>query len=167
MALTLGTTSTAPTRDASAMAAPASLPVNVIAANEARRRAALSSYQEATAGGAAAQGRIEADRITASRDLAAALENARFQGMSSLASIGQARSPRFADRFRRQLTRQELRQRGELERQTAMQLSSVEEMMASARRARDRELLGLEADEVLQRTALDRIFTPPTFRSAQ
>jgi hypothetical protein len=162
----MSTTSTAPTRDASAISAPASLPVEVVAANEARRRAALSSYQEATARGVTEQGRIEADRVTSSRDLAATLENARFQGMSSLAGIGQARSPRFADRFRRQLTRQELRQRGELERQTAMQLSSVEEMMAAARQARDRQLLQIEGDEALQRTALDRIFTPPTFRSA-
>ena len=166
MALTLNTTSTAPTRDASAMAAPASLPVNVIAANEARRRAALSDYQEAAARGTADIGRVEAQRTIDSRNLAASLENARFQGMSALAGVGQARSPRFADRLRRELTRRELASRGEMERQAALQVGSIEEMMAAARRARDRQLLELEGDEVLQRTALDRIFAPPTFRTA-
>ena len=165
MALTLNTTSTAPTRDASDFAAPASLPVSVIAANEARRRAALSDYQEATARGTAEMGRIEANRALDSRGLAAALENSRFQGMSALAGMGQARSPRFADRLRRQLTRAELEARGRMERDAAMQMGSVEQMMAEARRARDRQLLGLETDEVLQRTALDRIFNPPTYRS--
>ena len=166
MALTLNTTSTAPTRDASALAAPASLPVNVIAANEARRRRALSDYEEATIGGMAQIGRLDADRIAQSRDLAAQAENARFQGMSALAGIGQARSPRFADRLRRELTRTELAQRGRMERETAMRIASVEETIAAARRARDRQLLELEGDEVLQRTALERIFTPPTFRTA-
>lgn len=166
MPLSLNMTSTTPTRDASPTAAPASLPVNVIAANEARRRAALSDYQEATARGSAEIGRTEAQRSVDSRDLAAALENARFQGMSSLAAAGQARSPRFADRLRRQLTRAELTERGRLERQSAMQISSIEDVMASARRARDRQLLDLESDEVLQRTALNRIFAPPTFGGA-
>ena len=166
MALTFNTTSTAPTRDASAMAAPASLPVNVIAANEARRRAALSDYQEAAARGTADIGRVEAQRTIDSRNLASSLENARFQGMSALAGVGQARSPRFADRLRRELTRRELMERGQMERQAALQMGSIEEMVASARRARDRQLLELEGDEVLQRTALDRIFTPPTFRTA-
>jgi hypothetical protein len=68
--------------------------------------------------------------------------------------------------MRRQLTRQELERRGQLERETAMRMSSIEEVMANARRARDRQLLALEADEALQRTALERVFTPPTFRSA-
>lgn len=166
MALTLNTTSTAPTRDASAIAAPASLPVNVIAANEARRRAALSDYQEAAARGTADIGRVEAQRTIDSRNLAAALENARFQGMSALAGVSQARSPRFADRLRRELTRRELTERGQMERQAALQIGSIEEMIAAARRARDRQLLGIESDEVLQRTALEQIFTPPTFRSA-
>jgi hypothetical protein len=166
MALSMNVSSTAPTRDASATAAPASLPVSVIAANEARRRQALSEYQEATARGTAELGRAEGERTIQSRNLAAAMENARFQGMSQLASAGQARSPRFADRMRRQLTRQELERRGQLERETAMRMSSIEEVMANARRARDRQLLSLESDEALQRTALERIFTPPTFRSA-
>jgi hypothetical protein len=166
MPLSLTGTSTTPTRDASAFAAPASLPTSVVAANEARRRSALSDYQEATVRGSAEMGRVEADRITASKDLAAAIENSRFTGMSGLASIGQARSPRFADRLRRDLTRQELRQRGEMERQAAMQMGSIEEMIANARRARDRQLLQLESDEVLQRTALQNIFTPPVFRTA-
>jgi hypothetical protein len=166
MPLSFAGTSTTPTRDASALAAPASLPTAVVAANEARRRAALSDYQEATARGSAEMGRVEADRITASRDLATAVENARFKGMSGLASIGQSRSPRFADRLRRDLTRQELTQRGQLERQSAMQMGSIEEMIASARRARDRQLLELEADEVLQRTALEQVFLPPVYRTS-
>jgi len=166
MALSMNMNSTTPTRDASTLAAPASLPVSVVAANESRRRQALSEYQEATARGTAEQSRLEANRTIQSRDLAAAMENARFRGMSELAAAGQARSPRFADRFRRQLTREELSRRGQLERETAMQMGSVEEMIAAARRARDRQLLALEGDEALQRTALERIFTPPTLRSS-
>lgn len=166
MALSLNMTSTAPTRDASSTAAPASLPVSVIAANEARRRAALSEYQEASARGSADIGRVGAQRSIDSRNLASALENARFRGMSSLASAGQARSPRFADRLRRDLTRRELESRGQMERDSAMQMSSIEEMIAAARRARDRQLLGIESDEVLQRTQLERVFTPPTFGGA-
>jgi len=165
MPLSMNASSTSPTRDASVSSAPASLPVSVVAANEARRRQALSQYQEATAQASAGQGRTAAERIAASRDLAANYESQRFQGMSSLAAIGQARSPRFADRLRRDLTRSELMQRGQLERQAAMQMSSFEEMMAAARRARDRQLLDLETDEVLQRTALDQIFMPPVYRS--
>jgi hypothetical protein len=166
MPLTFNTTSTSPTRNASDFAAPASLPVNVIAANEARRRRALSDYEEAAIGGTAQMGRIDSERIAASRELAAQAENARFQGMSSLAAVGQARSPRFADRLRRELTRTELGQRGQMEREAAMRMASIEETIAAARRARDRQMLELEADEVLQRTALDRIFNPPVFRSA-
>lgn len=166
MALSMNMTSTTPTRDASATAAPASLPASVIAANEARRRAALSEYQEASARGTAEQGRVEAGRTIQSRNLASAMENARFQGMSGLAAMGQARSPRFADRLRRELTRQELQRRGELERETSMQMSSIQEMIDAARRARDRQLLAIEGDEVLQRTALNRIFNPPTYGGA-
>jgi hypothetical protein len=166
MPLTFNATSTSPTRDASIFGAPASLPVNVIAANEARRRRALSDYQEASISGTAQMGRIDAERIAASRELAAQAENARFQGMSSLAAIGQARSPRFADRLRRELTRLELSQRGQMTRESAMQMASVEQMIAAARRERDRQLLDLEGDEALQRTDLNLIFTPPTFRSA-
>lgn len=110
-------------------------------------------------------GRAQAERTIQSKNLAAALENARFQGMSGLASMGQARSPRFADRLRRQLTREELARRGQLERDTTMRLSSIEDVIANARRARDRQLLALESDEALQRTALERVFTPPTYRS--
>lgn len=166
MALSLNMTSTTPTRNASSTAAPASLPASVIAANEARRRAALSEYQEASARGTAEQGRVEAERTIQSRNLASTMENARFQDMSGLAAMGQARSPRFADRLRRQLTRQELQRRGELERETAMQMSSIQEMIAAARRARDRQLLAIEGDEALQRTALDRVFNPPTYGGA-
>lgn len=166
MPLTFNTTSTSPTRNASDFAAPASLPVNVIAANEARRRRALSDYEEASIQGTGQMGRLDADRIVASKNLAAQAENARFQGMSSLAAIGQARSPRFADRLRRDLTRTELSQRGQMEREAAMRMASIEETIAAARRARDRQLLDLEDAELLQRTALDRIFTPPTFGGA-
>lgn len=163
MPLSLNATSTSPTRNASATSAPASLPTSVVAANEARRRQALSQYQEASATGSAQIGRIEADRTIQSKNLAAELENARFRGMSGLAAIGQARSPRFADRMRRDLIRSELQQRGNLERQASMQTASVQEMIAVARRARDRQLLDLEDSELLQRTDLARVFAPPKF----
>lgn len=141
-----------------------SLPVEVTAANEARRRAALSDYQEALARGGNEMGRIEAQRAIDSSQLAAQLENTRFQGFSNLASIGQARSPRFADRLRRDLTRAELQSRGQMERDVAMRMQSVQDMIDEARRARSRQLLQLESDEALQRSQINRIFAPPSFR---
>lgn len=82
--------------------------------------------------------------------------------MRQLGSIGQARSPRFADRLRREALRMQATQEGRLERQAALEMASVEEIMAAARRARDRQLLELESEEALARTALERVFLPPT-----
>jgi type II secretory pathway pseudopilin PulG len=54
-------------------------------------------------------------------------------------------------------------QEARMEREAALQMASVEEMMSAARRARDRQLLELESEEALARTQLERVFLPPTF----
>jgi len=166
MPLSLAGTSTSPTRDASVLAAPASLPASVVAANEARRRQASAGFEEAAIRGTSEQGRIQADKIMASTRLASDYQNQRMGGLRQLGSIGQARSPRFADRLRRDLLERELQQRGELARQTTMQMGSVEELINAARRQRDRQLLDIEGEEVLQRTLLERVFTPPVYGGA-
>lgn len=156
-------TSTAPTRDATtAGAAPAALPASVQAALEMRRRQASSDFEEALAMGGRQQSRIDAERIAASRDIASQFTNQRRTAMRQLGSIGQARSPRFADRLRREALRMQTTEEGRLARQAALEMASVEEMMAAARRARDRQLLELESEEALSRTALERVFLPPT-----
>jgi len=157
-------TSTAPTRDATtAGAAPAALPASLTAALEMRRRQASSDFEEALAMGGRQQSRIDAERVAASRDAASQFANQRMTAMRQLGSIGQARSPRFADRLRREALRMQSTQEARMEREAALQMASVEEMMAAARRARDRQLLELESEEALARTQLERVFLPPTF----
>ena len=156
-------TSTAPTRDATTAGdAPAALPPSVIAALEARRRQASSDFEEALALGGRQQSRIDTERLAASRDLASEFTNQRMTAMRQLGSIGQARSPRFADRLRREALRMQTTQEGRMTREAALQMASVEEMMAAARRARDRQLLELESEEALARAQLERVFLPPS-----
>lgn len=161
MALTMNSTS--PIRTVSGgQAAP--LSAELIAANEARRRQANVGYQEAAASGSAQTGRVFADKILASRNLASDYTNERLRGMRELGSMGMARNPRFADRLRRELVRRQSREQAEMERKAAQQAANISEIVAAARRARDRQLLDVESDEVLARTQLANVFNAPVYR---
>jgi predicted transcriptional regulator len=74
-----------------------------------------------------------------------------------------SRNPRFADRLRRELVRRQTREQASMERQAAMQLANIEEIVAAARRARDRQLLDVESQEVLARTQLANVFNAPVY----
>lgn len=161
MALTMNSTS--PLRTASTGGQAAPLPAELIAVNEARRRQANAAYEEAAATGSAQTGRILADKLAASRNLASDFTNERLTGMRQLGSMGMARNPRFADRLRRELVRRQTREQASMERQAAMQLANIEEIVAAARRARDRQLLDVESQEVLARTQLSNVFNAPVY----
>lgn len=78
--------------------------------------------------------------------------------------MGMARNPRFADRLRRELVRRQSREQAEMERKAAQQAANISEIVAAARRARDRQLLDVESDEVLARTQLANVFNAPVYK---
>ena len=152
--------STSPLSAGSYSGTPASLPRDVLAALAERRRTASRAFEQALAKQQAGASRIDAQTTAQLSGLSRRLGRDRHEGMSQLAAAGRARSPRQAGRFLRGMRDQEVEQRGQLGQQRADQLRALDVMVNEARRTRDREHAGVDADKARHSTELDRLFEP-------
>ena len=129
----------------------------MLQALEDRRALSLRRLQEAEA--QAASQRQSAELANVGRLLGIEEETGieRRSGLTELASRGVARSPLFANPFRRELARQQQQQIGESQRQLASTLDQLGQALSAARFRREEELSQLAFDETRERSNVGRL----------
>jgi len=129
----------------------------MLQALEDRRALSLRRLQEAEA--RAASQRQSAELANVGRLLGIEEETGRErrEGMSGLAARGVARSPLFANPFRRELARQQQQQIGESQQQLTSTLDQLGEALRAAQLRREEELSQLAFDETRERSNVNRL----------
>ena len=129
----------------------------MLQALEDRRALSLSRLQEAEA--TAASQRQSAELANVGRLLGIEEETGleRRKGMSDLAARGVARSPLFANPFRRELARQQQQQIGESQQQLTSTLDKLGAALRAAQFLREEELSQLAFDEARERSNVNRL----------
>ena len=129
----------------------------MLQALEDRRALSLRRLQEAEA--TAASQRQSAELANVGRLLGIEEETGRErrEGLSSLAARGVARSPLFANPFRRELARQQQQQIGESQQQLTSTLDKLGATLRAAQLRRQEELSQLAFDETRERSNVNRL----------
>lgn len=129
----------------------------MLQALEDRRALSLRRLQEAEA--RAASQRQSAELANVGRMLGIEEETGRErrEGLSGLAARGVARSPLFANPFRRELARQQQQQIGESQQQLTSTLDQLGEALRAAQFRREEELSQLAFDETRERSNVNRL----------
>ena len=124
---------------------------------DARRRAASRAYEIAAIEADDARIQAEAQRQFTEQQIDEATRTARRQGMSDLAVRGVARSPMFANPFRRELVRQQQAQLGQAESTLANTLDQLGRSLQAAELQREREFADIGLAAMQARSNLGRI----------
>jgi hypothetical protein len=129
----------------------------MLAALEARRAASLRQLQEAEATADSLRQRAELENIGRLLGIESETSRERRSGLADLAAQGVARSPMFANPFRRELARQQQQQIGESQQQLTRTLDQLQEVLRAARQRRETELAQFNFDEVQERSNVARL----------
>lgn len=124
---------------------------------DARRRAASRAYEQAAIAADDARMQAEAQRLFTEQQIDEATARARREGMASLASRGVARSPLFANPFRRELVRQQQAQLGEAEATLAGTLDQLGKTLQAAQLTAEREYADVGVAAIQARSNLARL----------
>ena len=133
------------------------LSAGMFEALEARRAASLRQLQEAEARADSLRQSAELENVGRLLNIEEDTGLERRSGLGDLASRGLARSPLFANPFRRELARQQQRQIGESQRQLTSTLDQLQQALLAARQRRESELAQLSFDETKARSDVDRL----------
>jgi hypothetical protein len=129
----------------------------MLAAIQARRAASLRGLQEAEAQVASARQRAQLENIGRILGIEEETGRERRQGMSGLAARGVARSPMFANPFRRELARQQQEQIGQSQSQLTNTLDQLQAALQAARQRRESDLAQIEFDTAQGRSDVGRL----------
>jgi hypothetical protein len=129
----------------------------MLAAIEQRRAASLRQLQEAEAQAASQRQQAELANVGRLLGIEEETGRARREGMTELASRGVARSPLFANPFRRELARQQQQQIGESQQQLASTLDQLQLALEGARQRRESELAQIAFETAQQRSSVPRL----------
>lgn len=124
---------------------------------DARRRAASRAFEQAAIEADDARMAAEAQRLFTEQQIDEATAAARRQGMTTLAARGVARSPLFANPFRRELVRQQQAQLGEAEATLAGTLEQLGRTLQAAELQREREFADIGVAAMQARSNIGRI----------
>lgn len=127
------------------------------AALEQRRRASLRGLQEAEARAEDLRVRAELEEIGRRLGIQEDIAQQRREGMVDLAARGVARSPLFANPFRRELAREQQRQVAESQQTLANTLDQLNVALNAARQRREQELAQIAFDEAMARSSVQRL----------
>lgn len=119
------------------------------AANRALAEAEVRTESQRTAAELAAAGRLLGIEEETGRQ--------RRAGMQELAARGVARSPMFANPFRRELARVQQQQIGESQQQLASTLDELGVALEAARQRREQQLAQIAFDEMVARSNVSRL----------
>jgi len=134
-----------------------------LSALDGRRRQATRSFAEALAQQQAQEAELDLSRSRGINDLTQRFDQARFDGRTAYADIGQARNPRQKGRLFRTLRDGESQGRADLLAQDAMQRNALNSWVEQARIARDDEIQAIEEDKVRLRSDPSRLYAPINF----
>jgi len=129
----------------------------MLAAIEARRAASLRQLQETEATADSMRQRAQLENIGRMLGIEEETGRQRRSGMADLAARGVARSPMFANPFRRELARQQQQQIGESQRQLTGTLDQLQSALQAARQRRETELAQIEFDVAQGRSNVGRL----------
>lgn len=129
----------------------------MLEAIEERRAQSLRRLQEEEARIDSFRQRAELENIGRLLDISEQTNIERREGLAGLASRGVARSPMFANPFRRELARQQQRQIGESQRQLVNTLDQLQAALQTARQRREEEMSQLAFDELRERSSIQRL----------
>jgi hypothetical protein len=129
----------------------------MLAALEARRAASLRQLQETEAQGASLRQRAELENVGRLLGIDDETGRQRRSGLADLASRSLARSPMFANPFRRELARQQQQQIGQSEQQLVRTLDQLGAALEAARQRRESELSQIAFDEAQARSDVNRL----------
>ena len=139
---------------------PTSLPplsAEMLAALEARRAASLRQLQETEAQGASLRQRAQLENVGRLLGIEDEAARERRSGLADLASRSLARSPMFANPFRRELARQQQQQIGQSEQELVRTLDQLGAALEAARQRRESELSQIAFDEAQARSDVNRL----------
>ena len=128
-----------------------------LAALEKRRRASLRGLQEAEARAEDLRASAELEEIGRRLGIQEDIAQQRREGMVDLAVRGVARSPLFANPFRRELAREQQRQMAESQQTLANTLDQLNVALNAARQKREQELAQIAFDETVARSNVQRL----------
>ena len=129
----------------------------MLAAIEARRAASQRQLAEAEAQAASLRQRAELENVGRMLGIEEEAGRERRAGMAQLASRGVARSPLFANPFRRELARQQQQQIGESQQTLTRTLDQLQSVLQGARQQRERELAQIAFDTAQARSDVPRL----------
>jgi hypothetical protein len=129
----------------------------MLAAIEARRAASERQLSEAEAQADSLRQRAEFENLGRLLGFEEEAGRERRSGLAGLASRGLARSPLFANPFRRELARQQQQQIGESQQQLTRTLDQLNSVLEGARQQRERELAQIDFDEAQARSDVPRL----------
>lgn len=124
---------------------------------DARRRAASRAYEQSAIEADDARMQAEAQRLFTEQQIDEATARARREGMTELAARGVARSPLFANPFRRELVRQQQAQLGQAEATLANTLDQLGRTLQAAELQREREFADIGLAAMQARSNIGRI----------
>lgn len=124
---------------------------------DARRRAASRAYEQAAIQVDDARMAAEAQRLFTEQQIDEATARARREGMTQLAARGVARSPMFANPFRRELVRQQQAQLGEAEATLAGTLEQLGRTLQAAELQAEREYADIGVAAMQGRSNIGRL----------
>lgn len=128
-----------------------------LAALEQRRRASLRGLQEAETMAEDLRVRAELEDIGRRLGIEEDVARQRREGMVGLAARGVARSPLFANPFRRELARVQQQQMAESQQTLANTLDQLQSALSAARQRREQELSQIAFDEAMARSNVQRL----------
>lgn len=129
----------------------------MLAAIEARRAASTRQLAEAEAQAASLRQRAELENVGRMLGIEEETGRERRSGLTELAARGVARSPLFANPFRRELARQQQQQIGESQQQLTRTLDQLQSVLQGARQQRERELAQIDFDVAQGRSNVGRL----------
>jgi hypothetical protein len=129
----------------------------MLEALEQRRALSLRRLQEAEATADSLRQRAELENVGRMLGIEETTASERRSGLADLAARGVARSPMFANPFRRELARQQQQQIGESQQQLTRTLDQLGEVLRGARSTREEELSQLAFDETRERSNIARL----------
>lgn len=129
----------------------------MLAAIEARRRAANRTLLETEAQAESRRMQAELENVGRLLDIGEQAGRTRRGGMQTLAGRGLARSPMYANPFRREVARVQQQQIGQSQQQLAGTLDQLQFALSAARQNRERELAQIDFDETMARSDVGRL----------
>lgn len=129
----------------------------MLAAIEKRRRASLRALQEAETIAEDRRMRAELEDVGRRLGIQEDIARQRREGFMELAGRGVARSPMYANPFRRELARVQQEQMAESQQTLASTLDQLQVALNAARQRREQELAQIAFDEVMARSNVQNL----------